>query len=349
MVTDAFSLRPVGWGRYIEVPFFGVWIAGWLIGELVALALLGGLLAGLIAAVVGFELPFASRLAPDGSVPFFLLFILMWLTLWTVGGVAALRHFLRSLAGQDVVTVSPAGLELVWRAGPFRKRQTIPHGDIRRVRLRLNGTGLVVDTASGTVDVTDLGSRDERFALLGWLRQRLVLPDEAQARRLEAETLPPGWELETHGLETRLTRPTRRTRAIQSGILWTLSGLVLTGFLPALSADTIGGGHLAALAVGLLIVVWATWTTWGRSEWLVRHGQLTWRRRFRSWHREHVFEDAAIELLHKVDSEGDDRFTLRVRSTAARREIWSAIHDPAELASLAEWLSARTRFPVRRP
>jgi hypothetical protein len=241
------------------------------------------------------------------------------------------------------------GLELARRSGPFRKRRTIPHDAIRRVRLQLNGAMLVVDTASGTVDVTDLGTRDERFALLGWLRQRLALPDEAQARRLEAaETTPPGWDVETHGNETRLMRPNRRNRARQAAILWTLAGLVLTGFVPALSARSATGGHLAALAVGLLIALWATWTTWGRSEWLVRHGRLTWRRRFGSWHSERLFDDAAIELLHEVDSEGDDRFTLRVVSTTARRTIWSTIHDPAELASLAEWLSARTGFAVRR-
>lgn len=320
----------------------------WIVGEVVALAVLGGLLAGIVAAVFGIGLPFASRLAADGSASFFLLFILIWLTLWTVAGVAAFRHFLRALAGQDVVTVSPAGLDVVWRAGPFRRRRSIPHGDIRRVRVQLNGARLVADTAGGTIDITDLGTRDERFALLDWLRHRLVLPDEAQARRLEAETVPRGWDVERHGTETRLTRPTRRTRAIQVGIVWTLAVLLLAGFVPALSADRLTGGHVAALTIGLLIVVWAVWTAWGRSEWLVTQGRLTWRRRFGSWRRARTFNDAAIELLHEVDSDGDDRFTLRIRSAAGSRKIASALHDQAELSGLAEWLSARTGFPVRR-
>jgi hypothetical protein len=346
---DAFSLRPAGWARYLEVVFLGIWIVGWFVFELAGLALLGGLLAGVLAAAVSVPVPFASRLAPDGSAPFFLLFILFWLVLWTVGGVAALTHFLRSMAGRDVIAVSPGGLELEWRAGPFYRRRTIRPGDIRRVRLRLDGGMLVLDTVSGTVDVTKFGTRSDRLALLGWLRQRLVLPDEAQAKRFESETTPPGWEVDTHGTETRLMRPSRRTRAIQAGVLWTLAGLMATGFLPAFFAGTLTRAQLAAAVAALLFALWATWTTWGRSEWLVRNGRLTWRRRLWSWQREQPFDNAAIELLRQVDDDGADRFTLRVRSATAHRKISSALHDHAELTSLAEWLSARTHFPIEWP
>ena len=344
-----FSLRPTGWGRYLEVVFLGVWIVGWFVFEVVGLALLGGLLAGVVGSVFGIQLPFASRLAPDGSAPFFLLGTIVWLALWTVGGVAALTHVLRSTAGHDLITVSSKGVELEWRAGPFYRLRTIPHGTIWRVRLRLDGPMLVLDTASGTVDVTKFGTRDDRLALLGWLRQRLELPDEAQVRQLEAETVPPGWEVEARDMETCLARPPRRTRAMQAAVLWTLAGLVSTGFLPALSAESVTRAQLAAGALALLIALGATWTTWGRSEWLVTHGRLTWRRRFGSWRREQPFDNAALELLRDVDSDGGERFTLRVRSTDARRRISTALHDPAELTSLAEWLSARTRFPIQRP
>lgn len=113
--------------------------------------------------------------------------------------------------------------------------------------------------------------------------------------------------------------------------------------------DSLTGVRLAAGALSLLIALWATWTTWGRSEWLVGDGRLTWRRRFASWQREQPFHNAAIELLHQVDSDGDDRFTLSVGGASGRCKVCTALHDPAELASLAEWLSARTRFPIERP
>jgi hypothetical protein len=37
-------LRPVGWGRYVESAFLGIWLAFWLIGEIFALAFLGAAL-----------------------------------------------------------------------------------------------------------------------------------------------------------------------------------------------------------------------------------------------------------------------------------------------------------------
>jgi hypothetical protein len=158
--ADTFSLKPTGWGRFFfDLPFLAVWLAFWLVFEVAVIALLGGILAGVIARIFGIELSFASRLAPDGSAPFFLLFLLVWLTLWTVGGIAAGTHFLRSLAGRDVVGVTPAGLEIEWRAGPFRRRRTIAHHDIRRVRMNLKGDGVVVDTANGTVDITNFRPR----------------------------------------------------------------------------------------------------------------------------------------------------------------------------------------------
>jgi hypothetical protein len=348
--ADTFSLRPVGWGRYIDVVFLGVWLAGWVVGEVFGLALMGGFLAALGAGVFGITLSFAPRVAPDGSAPFFLLFALVWLTLWSVGGIGALTHFLRSAAGLDILSVSPAGLELERRAGPFRRRRTIPRASLRRLRMR-DGTRnatLVVDTASGSVDLTTLGTRDDRVALMAWLRERLAFPDEAEVKRLEAEIAPPGWDVDVHPTETHLARPTRHTRAIQAAILWTLAGLVSTGVISARHADRLTGAHIAAGVLTLLIALWATWTTWGRSEWLVRDGRLTWHRRFGTWRRETPFDHAAIELLHAVDSDGDDRFTLRVRSATARRTIATALYDATELGALAEWLSARTRFPIER-
>jgi hypothetical protein len=348
--ADSFSLRPVGWGRYIDVVFLAVWLAGWVVGEVLALALMGALLAALGASVFGVTLWFAPTLEPDGSAPFFLLFILFWLMLWSVGGSAALTHFLRSAAGRDTVWVSAAGLEIEWRAGPFRRRRRIARDSLRRIRMRGETwyAPLIVDTANGSVDLTTLGTRDDRIALMAWLRERLAFPDEAEVRRLEAETAPPDWEVDVDGAETYLARPTRRTRAIQAAILWGLTAAMSTSLISARHAERVTGVHLAAGVLTLLLALWATWTTWGRSEWLVRDGRLTWRRRFGTWRREKSFDAAAIELLHSVDSDGDDRYTLRVRSAAARRTIATALYDATELGGLAEWLSARTRFPIER-
>jgi hypothetical protein len=361
MTTDrdglgTFSLRPTGWGRYIEVAFLGIWLTGWLAGEVVVTMLLGGMLAGMIAAAFGVTLSFASRMAPDGSAPFFVLFMIVWLTMWSIGGIAAGTQFFRALAGRDVISVSPDGLEIEWRAGPFRRRRTITHGALRRLRLGLHNAPVVADTTGGTIEITNLGTRDQRAALIDWLKQRLALPDEAQAKRLDAETAPPQWEVEVEGMETRLYRPTRRNRRIQAAILWGIAALVLLGCLPAFHAfqadlleppkPGVVRAWMAAGVLGLLIAVGAAWTTWGRAEWVVASGRLTWRRRFASWRRERSFENATLELKHTVDSDGDDRYTLRVHGSTASRKIASALYDDAELTSLARWLAARTRFPL---
>jgi hypothetical protein len=354
--ADTFSLRPIGWGRYIEVVFLGIWLVWWVAFEAGALAVLGVMLASLIAAAFGITLSFASRLTPGGAAPFFILFMIVWLTMWTFGGIAAANQFLRSFAGRDTVSVSPNGLEIEWRAGPFRRRRTIAHGDIRRVRLGLRKAPVIADTATGTVEITDLGTHEERAALLAWLQQRLVLPDEVQAKRLDAESAPPDWQVDVEGMETCLSWPTRRNRRIQAAILWGIAALLFAGCLPAfvpsdlLEAPRPGviRGYMGAGVVSLLFVMWAAWRTWGRSEWVVAPGRLTWRRRFASWRRERPFEHAILELEQSTDSDGDDHFTLRVRNEGASRKISSAFHDDADLRRLAEWLSARTQFRMER-
>jgi hypothetical protein len=358
---ETISLRPIGWGRYIEVVFLGVWLAGWLAGEVVVLIVFGGMVAGMIAAAFGITLSFASRLAPDGSAPFFVLFMIFWLTMWTIGGIAAGTQFLRALAGRDSISVSPAGLELEWRAGPFRRRRTLAHGTIRRVRLGLKGEPVIADTATGRIDITTLGTPVERRALHDWLHNQLVLPDEAEARRLDAEVPPPGWEVEVEGMETRLFWPTRRNRRIQAVILWGIAALMFMGCLPAFlplqpegmlepTRPGVTRVYIGAGILSLLFAVWATWTMWGRSEWVAIPGRLTWRRRFASWQSVgRTFENATLDLRHTIDSDGDDRFELRVRGETTHRKITSSLYDEADEVRLAEWLSARTRFPIDRP
>lgn len=361
--ADTFSLKPTGWGRFFDIPFLAVWLTFWIVFEVAVIVLLGGILAGVIGRVFGIELSFASRLAPDGSAPFFLLFLLVWLTMWTFGGIAAGTHFLRLLAGRDTVSVSSAGLAIDWRAGPFRRRRTIAHHDIRRVRMNLQGDGVVVDTAKGTVDITKFGAREDRAAILDWLKTRLVLPDEAQARRLDAEHVPSEWDVEEKGMETHLFRPTRRIRRNVALVLWGIAAMiVITGILPALQSSDrnlieldpsrppagLTGAHLAAAGLAGLFGLWASWVTWGRSEWIVGHGRMTWRRSFgSSWRRERSFENATLDIERTFDSDGDARFTLRVVNANAKRTISTSLHESADLVRLAEWLSARTRFPVK--
>jgi hypothetical protein len=345
---DSYSLHPFGWGRYLDLVVLSVWLTFWVVGETVALALAGGLVAAVVTAPFGVTLSHASRIAPDGSAPFFLLFILLWLTIWTVGGVAALTHVLRSVAGEDLVAVSSEGLAIVRRAGPFRRRRTIPLDAIRRVRLHLTDAAVVADTTQGVIDVTRLGTRDDRRDLLAWLQRRLVLPDEAEAQRRESEAPPHGWEVQIDGVETRLSRITQRARRNSAIVLWSAAAMIATGLVSGAQTGRMTNVHVASGVVSTLVALWAAWATWGRSEWLVSHGRLVWRRQFATWEHERPFADGSLELVHHVDSDGDDRYTLRVRDARDRRTIATGLHDPSELTSLAHWLAKRTRFPFDR-
>ena len=80
----------------------------------------------------------------SGGVVFAVFFLIVWLTFWTIGGLAALTHMLRSLAGEDVIALAGSGVDLMRRAGPFRKRYAFERADIRRVRIRPKDSAVVM-------------------------------------------------------------------------------------------------------------------------------------------------------------------------------------------------------------
>jgi hypothetical protein len=107
------SLRASGIVRYINATFLVVWLAGWALGEVVALGFLIMLIRSVVGSAAGLPWPIpGGDWIAGGAAGFVLLFLLVWLTLWTVGGLAAFNELLRSLAGEDHISVQPAGVEL---------------------------------------------------------------------------------------------------------------------------------------------------------------------------------------------------------------------------------------------
>jgi hypothetical protein len=352
--------RPTGWSRYIDVIFLAGWLVGWLFGECFALVPVVSLIASVIARLVERPVPHAlEAVAGPGATSVFLLFRLFWLTLWTHFGTAAAYQFLRSLAGHDRVRLTSEGLLLEQHAGPFHRRRLVPRDAIRRVRVRLHDGALVIDTRDGTQVITTLGTPAVRESLRESLRQQIAFPDPAECTRLERETPPHDWQVDEPSaanvanaatLDVRITQPTRRARAISASIAWAVTALVSLAWLASLRAESPGPGSLLDLALTLLVATGAAWISWGHSEWLARPGRLTHRRRFGPWTREHVFDQGWLELAHKSDSDGDSLYTLRVNAPTATnarpRTIARATHDPHELWCFAQWLAARTRFPL---
>ena len=348
-------LRVTGWARYVDAAFLFLWLAMWAVGEAISLALIAAMLASAVSAALGRPLALASRVAPtDGSVSLFLLFLLLWTALWTVGGIAAITHLLRCVSGEDLVDITGPDVSLTRRTGPFRRRRRVPHQSIRRARIRADyGGAVVVDTGEGTLEISDLGTSAERLALRDWLTARLALPDAERGRLMERDVPPHDRDVEVRGPETILTQPTRRGRAIGSGVAWGLVAIVALGWVDVLRRGLTpgpGGGEIAALAATVFVAAAATWISAARREWTISPGRLQVWWRVAAWTlRRRIFDGGtALHLEHTRDSDGDDRYALVARSDAGRQVLATALRDQYELLALGEWLSARSGFPFDR-
>jgi hypothetical protein len=335
------SLRPSGIGRYVTVVFLSVWLVGWGMGEAFAISMLGMLFSS-IAGVFPEHLPdWSADLVTSGGAAFAILFLLFWLTLWTIGGVAALTHLMRSLVGEDVIGVTASGFEVVRRAGPFRRRYAFDRAGIRRLRVRPHDKAVVADTAKGTRIVTTFGLAAERDEVTGWLSRHLGLAGADAG----TGTPPATWEVRTEGEVASLRTVRSGARLTRSVIAWLLTAAIASAWYASLDGER-SAGHVPALMLTLLLAAGAAVSTWGRRELIVRPGELLFRRRFAMWTGERVFRSARLELTHETDSDNDHHYKLIVVDAEGRRTVHSQVHDSGEVVDLAQWLAARTGFPL---
>ena len=347
------QLRATHWSRYFDAVFLLIWLVFWVVGEVVAVALVVMMIASSLSAAFGRPLLLASWAPPtDGSVSVFLLFLLFWLTLWTVGGIAAVTHLLRNLSGEDSIDVTASGLSLTWRAGPIRRRREIPRASIRRIRIQLKGGAVVADTDTGTVEISDLGDAEQRRELREWLSSQLALAGEAHAKLREREMRPLERDVDTQGTEIIVTRPTRQIRVNQARVMLSVAALMSLGWIDAFRRGLMNATTGESLAALLTLVVAASSLLFMtlRAEWTLRPGRMSVRRRVGHFAlRERDFPaSSTIELEHHVDSDGDDRYKLVIKDSSQRRVLDTALHDQHELLALGEWLSARTGFTFTR-
>jgi hypothetical protein len=348
---DSVTVRATGIGRYFEAVVLGLWILFWAIGEAFALAVVGSMMAALFGLLPDSQLTRLGRSVLEGAPGFeigfmaMFLFLMVWLALWTFGGLAALYGCLRLLAGSDRLTVTGELLELTWHAGPVHRTHHFDRDRLRRIRIRSHDKAVVADTASGTITLTNLGTVAERASVCDWLRQRLGL-DAAQPRAFDPLSPPLGWRA-TRGDSgaIHLSRPTTG-RLTVAAIMAAIDAVALYAWYVDIQRN--GLDSLWPGVVIALLALAAAWIAWAREEWIAQDQQLEYRMRFGPLVRERRFRNAHFQMTSYTDSDGDTRYKLLIRDEAKKRTIASSIFDDTEVVDCARWMEAATGFKLMK-
>ncbi len=330
-----FRFRPRGAGRFVVAGFLTFWLCGWAAGELFALWFLWTVLH-----------------TGQGPLPA-VLFVLVWVVLWSLGGLSALREVLRCLWSEDHLLLHGDGrLERVVRLGPFRRRRSLPLSQIRRFRVAAEparGGALLADRPGRAIEITRLGSRQERQEAAEQLNRALGRHAVAAEPEPAPAVLPPGWEELTPSFGSPLLvrhRGLRRRQALGMALVT----LVVWGGLALLVRGALSSAGLwvpaAALAVLTLACGWGLLCLlFGRREWRLEPRRLVLQRRFGGRLRT-LGEARGLELSETIDSDGDRWYRLQATGTGGLPlTVEQGAHDPEALRCLGAWLSLRTRVP----
>jgi hypothetical protein len=96
------ALYTRGFKRFIDGALASGWLVTWVFGEIAVLGLISTTIVSLIDMVVSVPLPASfPRVIDPGVASGFLLFGTVFLTMWTVGGLAVGKHLFRSVLGED--------------------------------------------------------------------------------------------------------------------------------------------------------------------------------------------------------------------------------------------------------
>jgi hypothetical protein len=260
-------------------------------------------------------------------------FVLLWLTVWTVAGLAAMTEFFRLICGEDRVNAENGSITIEGSRGPFHSRREIPRETLRRLLLTGRGA-LAVETATGQVELSHLGTLEERQAALQSLTAQLKLPEIDPVAL--AAVLPKGWEEIITPEGERAVIPDRAARLKRARIVAALALALAWGTVAVLGriAETPGIFPFAIqLALGTVVAtIAAVWLQWGRMEWRPGSGLVTQRRRFGSGVRD-MFQARGFELLLASDRDGN-----------AEWYALDAVADPAEASAP----SALTPLPGKK-
>jgi len=351
------ELRPRGFLRYLGALFLTAWLCGWVIGEAVALFGVFSILHTVLFPhlLPSWQPPGNLGVGP-GSLAL-LLFLLAWVSLWTVGGIAAFGELLRLLGGVDRISVEGGDLRVQRGFGPFQRDRFLRRDSVRRVYLTKGQLGLAAATDRGEVVLSRFGTREELLHLADRLRVQLGIPTGEAAIESDQRNDPPGWALssEPDGAAVLDREPVARAQAGRVcavlalggsglGVLW-ISRAGAGAWSPAVVIPLL----LLALFVILMVCGWL-WFARGRDRLIVRHGSLVIERRFAGREWRWAYEPPVLTLERSVDSDGDERFDLFVlRPERKRRRLASALNHARDPLHLGRWIASRTGAGLHVP
>jgi hypothetical protein len=351
------TLKSTGAGRYASAAFLAFWLCGWAVGEAFALWML---IRGAIALLTGAPPEAGHAPLPVGPAVIAGLFLLAWLTLWTVGGLAAIGELLRLLWGEDRIEFASGRLTVTWFRGPFRSTRHFERDQIRRVTL-VGRDLLALETVRGRFDLSGLGTRAERVEGARALRAEMGLQELPAA----AAAIPPGWEeIITPEGERALVAELARRR-IQARVAGG-AALALAAVTFAVARESLQRVDLAIAALILLaftggLAASALWLARGRWEWRIGSGRLTLRRRYGAALRD-VFEARRLVIEMSSDSDGDAWYQLdaydaagpptpapirwRTSTSKHRRTVARRMNDASAVRDLGAWLARASGLPL---
>jgi hypothetical protein len=341
-------------GRWFGALFLAAWLCIWAIGESFALWIL---IRGAIALVTGTP-PDAGR-EPLQAGPAVMVgaFLLLWVAIWTLGGIAAFAELLRLLFGEDRLVVSGGRLTVTWSRGPFRRSRSFERDAIERVLLLPPRDHLTLQVGGRRVTLSGLGTREERSQAATTLVSELGI---ASAHVLAgAPRLPERWESIVTPEGERALVPnvgTRRTQARVASVLALGAGavcFVIVRDVPRNPGLIVGA--VLELAFTIALAALTMWLARGRMEWRIGSGRLTLRKRWGSTVSDQ-FEARRLMIDSTSDSDGDVWYELYALGEGADASVPAAtawrpmrpknsrmiarmMNEPADMDDLAKWLA----------
>lgn len=338
---DTIELRPHGWTRYAVAAFLSFWLVGWLAGELLVLKALLSLIG------IAVEIPFVdsdtTAVPGDLSGLALVAFLVVWFVFWTFGGVAAISLALRLLFGRDVIELAPDGWTVRQMIGPLGRSVEFHRHDVTQVYQKRSRGTIVAVVKGRTVDVSSYGTPQERQLAVERIRAHAGIPAEPP----KAAGFTDEWV---------------ETRASDGSIVYThrlggsggcLAGCAVLGFAcigvaaaPYLLATEERAGSGVAAVAGVAILAITLLLRSAADEWRIARGRLDVVRTLAAWKWSRQIRDAALEVRHSVDDDGDEHAVLWAIGPDAEHRLLSRMNDGHAVAAIARRVAEITGWDL---